>query len=244
MTEALFGKTITREFIPDDGFEAIITHSQVPSIYLFSVLPTFDQAYGGSGAIQNTNYWLHSDVLASRQYNYTPVADPASASSISYYDYYEAINFKLDSAGTTQTKIRSFPIRRAEVLDSQPGTTIEDIKDLWPEINAYISDIELDRYLTVAEELIRVSFEGAGTKWTSLRQLNRIKYAIAFKAIIMFSAVQLTKPNGDKFAARIEYFTKELNSLLAATKLPCDTDGDGVAESNSTLGSGYTTINK
>jgi hypothetical protein len=244
MTEALFGKTITREFIPDDGFESIVTHSQVPAIYLFSVLPSYDQAISGTGASQSVNYWTHSGVTASRGYSYAPVVDPSSASAITYYDYFEAINYKLEAAGTTQTKIRSFPIKRAEALDSKPNATITDIKYLWPEIVAYITDTDLDRYLTVAEELIRANFEGSGNKWTSLRQLNRIKYAIAFKAIIMFSAVQLTKPNGDKFASRIEYFAKELDSLLSSVKLPIDADRDGIAESISTTGSSYAVINR
>lgn len=244
MSEAIFGKTITRSFIPWDGASNIDTPSQVPSIFLFASEPSFDSAANGTGAVDTTNYWIHSSVTAERSYTFEAIADPQSASASSFADYWEAINYKLETAGATQTLKRSFPIRRAGALDSTTGTSVQDIKDLWPEVSAYITDSELDRYLVIAEELLRSSLEGNGMKWGSLRQLNKIKYCIAFKAIVLFSAIQLTKPNGDKFAARIEYFTKELSALMESVNLPMDADGDGVAESETQVGRSYTIIER
>lgn len=228
MTAAVFGKAFTRKFIPHDGENYLVLPTQTPHIYIYDSQPDYAAASAGTGAVQTISTWSQYTTEPEVTYSVSAIEDPDPSSTISEREYWEAINYILETSGEIQTKIRMFTISRAGALDDSPNATREDIKALVPQITSYIqSDAELDSYLAIAEDLLKIHYEGKGYKWSQLSNLQSLKYAVAFKAIILHSTAQLTKPNGDKFAARIQTFKELLGEITANVMLDVDTNNDG-----------------
>jgi hypothetical protein len=244
MTQCVFGKSTTRQFVADDGQDYLDLPSQVPSIFLFSSFPSADAAINGSGAFSTINYWIHDRTKADRVYTIPAILDPEPTGAIRSRDYYEAINFILESGGQIQTKVRSFEVHRADGTDSRPSTTKEDILDVWPGITAYINDYDLSRGLIVAETELRMDLEKKGLIWGRIYQLDRCKYALGYKVIANAAAGQVAKGNSDKFTWIVDYFTKKYNDAMAGLELPHDRDADGKAEEVVTPGQAYSVITR
>jgi len=228
MSKPVFGKSITRSFIVDDGEGALSLPSQSPTIYLFTTQPTRIDAIAGTGATQTITAWTANN--SSYDYQFAAVTDPDPASSNAEIEYWEAIKYVLQTAGSVQTKIRSFTIARAEVAISKPGTSLQDIKDVWSGVSNYIGDSQLGTFLEEAETLMRLKF---GKKaWVRLGDLEDAKFALAYKAIILMAETQIAKGfQGDKFEKLAIIFQNRYKEILASTSFPQDTDGDGKEDS-------------
>jgi hypothetical protein len=226
----VFGQAIRRVFIADDGHKYVILPQQTPAIYLFAFQPSQAQARSGSGAVSSVVTWTQPTDNPSRAYTLPAVADPTPNDPVVSRDYWEAVNFILETSGQVQTKLRSITLTRAGGIEAAPGTTKQDIKDLWPSVSSYISDAELDKYLAIAEMQTRIDLECKGRQWAQLSELPRLKYAIAFKAIVAMAVGQVARGNADKFQWLVDYFTTEYANTLTAICLPFDADNDGMPD--------------
>lgn len=231
MAQAIFGKDITRSFTADDGQAAVLLPTQAPTIYIFSTYPTLDGAQNGTGAVATISTWQQSLATGECTYTIPAIADPYPESAFVERDYFEAINYILQTSGQTQTKIRGFSIRRADALESIPGTTPADIKAAWPHVNAYITDAQLEKAIGLAEIQVRHDLAAKGYTWGRIFNLADTRIGIAFKAIEMAAAGEMSR-NGaqEKFAWMVNYFAGKYADYMGTIKLPMDKDGDGVAD--------------
>ena len=234
MAEHIFGKDLSRTFYPLENNEPINLPSQVPSIYLFSTQPALDDALNGTGAIatHTVSYWAESATTPyPRTYTIPAIQDPDQSSSKRCIGYWEAVNYIAQTAGQTQTKLRYFEIERAKVQSDQPGTTLADIKAVFPGITSYATDSQLGDALTVATAKVKLEFEGKGFVWGQMQDLYKLKYAIAYKTIEIACAAQVAKGNLSK-QWMVEYAHKEYNTILDAVQLRQDVDNDGFPDVN------------
>lgn len=229
MSNAVYGKAITRSFIADDGAAYITLPTQNPAIYLFpyGTIPSRAEALAGTGALQTVTTWTQTNT-EELTYTYSAVSDPDTSSNMLEREYWEAINYVLTTSGQVQTKLRMLIISRAEVLESVPGLTPDDVKNAWPGVTNYITDAQLASFVSLAEAEMR---RGIGiTKWGRLSRLIDARICLGYKAIEMAAASQVVKGNADKFVWMVEYFGNKYNEAISKIDLPIDTDGDGRPE--------------
>lgn len=230
MSNAIYGKTISRSFIADDGSQYLRLPTQTPTIYLFpyGTIPSRAQAAAGTGAIQTISAWTQSGASEELTYSYAPVIDPDTAGNMASREYWEAVNYVLDIGGQVQTKLRMLIISRAEVIESIPGLSAEDIIGIWPSVVSYTTSAQLANFLPLAEAEMRQEIGLA--KWSRLSKLVDAKICLAYKAIEMMAASQVVKGNADKFVWMVEYFGEKYTKAISKIDFPLDADGDGQPE--------------
>lgn len=232
MTSYVFGKDITRKFYPLEDNEPIDLPSQVPSIYLFSSMPTLDHARSGTGALSAAiNYWEETPTTPfTRTYTIPAIEDPNPTSLVPNLGYWEAVNYIVKTSGQIQTKLRQFDIEKAKATETVPGTLVQDLKDIYPNIGSYVlDDTVLSTFIKVAEDQIKIEFRQLGVDWGDIVSLKEFKYALAFLTIQYFSESQIIAGD-DKFAIRAEIYSKRYEATIAKIKLKYDPDGDGFAD--------------
>lgn len=222
-----FGQAFTRYFYPTDGDLPINLPTQTPHIYVFDSQPSREHAADGTGAIQTITTWTEVTITPyKRSFTVAAIADPEPTSSTYTREYWLAINFVTVAAGQTQTVVRSFEVSRVEGTESLPETTVRDVQDVYPQITSYLSPNELGEFIAIAESHVRTQLEAKGVSWPHVRDLKKLKSAIAYKAI-WFSALSQVKAAGDKFTVRMAEYAKLYDFIMDSIKLPVDLDKDG-----------------
>lgn len=226
----LFGLDIKRAFYPLRGTEPLLLPSQTPSIYVFADAPTRDEAQNGTGAVQTVSTWNEDTVEPyPRRYTIAAIDDPDPDSQIDEKWYWEAINFVNQDSEQTQTVIRAFRVIRAAGVGSIPGTSVEDLKRIYPAIESYLGNEELAAMLSTAETELKQDLEDRGLVWSKLFDLDKLRLALAFKAIALANLSQLVESN-DKFAVRSEIFERKYTGMLTKVNLPMDSGTDGAPD--------------
>ena len=235
MTSHIFGKDITRKFYALEDSEPINLYSQAPAIYLFTDQPSLTVARAGTGALQTVNYWSETTGIPyTRTYTFTAVDDPAPTSTTPPSSYYwEAINYYAKSGGQLQTKLRTIELEKPSATETVPGTTAQDLKDIYPAIDSYVeSDSELEQFIVVAQDEIKSQLKSKGIEWGTIENLKEFKYALAFLAIQYLSESQIVEAS-DKFAIRAEIYSKKYETALSRITVTHDTDNDGMPDTES-----------
>lgn len=224
---AHFGSDIIREFIPRPGEEFLPFPSQNPTIYIFEDKPTRTIAAAGTGAIATISSWTQlTAVPHAYQYVIPAIDDPDPTGVTAEVRYWEAVNYISQSGEQTQTVIRSFNIYRDEAGQDRPGTTVEDLKKVFPQISSYASDEQLDEVLLLAEDEIKRNLAKRGFLWSRLRNLHQIKIALAYRAIA-FNAMNQIVAEKDRHDIRFHNYLELSSNALNSALLPYDEDGDG-----------------
>lgn len=235
MDRYVFGQSISRTFYALQDNEPINIPSQAPTLYLFTDRPSFNAASIGTGALQTKNYWTHNaNAPYPRTYTWEPVPNPSPNGGEYIRQYWEGINWYNDLAQQVQTIIRPLELEATEQLDSIPGTTIQDIKDVYPKISAYLSDSELSAHLAIAIEEFKIDLEGRGIEYNRVSGLRKVKYALAYKSISISALSQVQEIN-DKHYLRWEQFDTMYRAILGKVELPVDFDGDNIPDSSADL---------
>lgn len=230
MDKYLFGQSISRAFFALQDNEPVNIPSQAPTLYLFTDRPTFSAASIGTNALQTKAYWTHSDTSPyPRYYTWDPVPNPSPNGGEYVKQYWEGINWYNDLAHQIQTIIRPLELEAAQELDSIPGTSVQDIKDVYPKIGAYLSDSELGAHLTIAIDEFKNDLEAKGIEYHQVSKLRKVKYALAYKAISVSSLSQIQEVN-DKHYIRWETYDNMYRSLLSRISMPVDRDGDNLPD--------------
>lgn len=230
-----FGKTITRKFYPKENDLPLSIHSQAAEIYLFEDKPTLSNARDGTGATQTITYWTQSGVTPYPQtYQFTPVDDPDPTGGNLWRSYWEAINFVLEVTEQKQTVVREFKIERPKANEDIPGTTVADVEQVFPDIESYFDDSEIEGFLSVAETELKNELLALNVRWSQVSSLTNTKLAIAYKAISNASLVQIKEP-GDRHNLRYNEFKAKYLITIKAIPLEIDLDGDGKADTKGPL---------
>lgn len=230
MTIYNFGKTITRKFYPKENDIPLSIPSQAAEIYLFANRPTWEDARAGTGAAQSVTTWSQGGVTPYPQtYSFSAVDDPAPTENLLSRSYWEAINFVAELTQQKQTVIREFTLERPRGNEDTPGTTVDDIKDVFPAINNYLTDAQIEAHLSVAEAELQNDLLARGIRWSRVAALANTKLAIAYKSLSLSSLSQI-KESGDRHALRYEEFKQLYQSAMKAVPIEVDTDEDGKAD--------------
>lgn len=230
MTIYNFGKTITRDFYPKENDLPLSIPSQAVAIYLFDSEPTWDAARSGTGAAQTVNYWSQSGTTPYRQrYQFAAVDDPDPTGNLLQRSYWEAINFVNELLAQTQTVKREFTIERPRGNEDVPGTTVDDVKEAMPSINSYLSDTQIENFLSIAEESFKSYLIGKGVRWSRVAGFTNCALAIAYKTVALCSLSQI-RESGDRHSIRYTEFNTLYASLLKSIPLEVDHTEDGKAD--------------
>lgn len=230
MTIYNFGKTITRKFYPKENDLPLSIPSQAAEIYLFDTRPTWSDARAGTGADQSITTWTQSGTSPYPQtYSFAPIDDPAPTENLLSRSYYEAINFVAELTEQKQTVIREFTVERPRGNEDTPETTVDDIREVFPAINNYLSDSQIEGFLSVAESELKNGLIARGIRWSRVAAFPNTKLAIAYKCLSLSSLSQI-KESGDRHAIRYDEFKKLYDSAMKAVPLEVDTDEDGKAD--------------
>lgn len=225
----IFGKDIVRNFYPLENNQPINLPTQTPHIYLFDTYPSLAAAAAGTSALQSLTTWSSQEADPyARTYTFTAINDPSPTSATNYKQYWEAINYVPKTGVTIAPLIRSIWLYRAEANETVPGTTAQDLKDIYPGITAYLTDAQLQDMLSIALEEMKLDFEASGLEWARIYDLYKTKLALAFKTIALANLSQIRESN-DKFQIRYKEFEDKYARAVTSLKLPYDYQGDGDA---------------
>lgn len=230
MADAIFGKSITRQFYPLENGEPINLPSQAPDIYLFSELGNVSDMILGTGAFDRIQYWTESATRPYlRQYVINAIQDPVPGESTREKTYYELINYVAQSAGQSQYHLREITVERALATESVPDTSISDMKEIYPGVDDFCSDVELSAHLSNAEEEVKLGFESKGFEWGKIKGLKKARLSLAYKAL-QIACESLIVNDGDRFAIKAITFRDRYNDFMKVLKFDYDSDADGTID--------------
>lgn len=243
MSDYWFGSSITREFWPLQNGEPYPLPTQTPSVYLFSAMPSADDALSGAGAFRTISSWTQASVTPYKcTYTINPI-EPPTESETRCLGFWESVKLVASAGGSAQSVLRYFELQRPEGTDADPDTTTDDVKAAYPGIASYIPNEELVSFLADAREELKIELSARGIKWTRLKQLQKARLVLAYKAISLASFSQF-QTQGDRHWLRYQEFSAKYKALLDDLKLPYDSDGDGDADETASPSYGTVVITK
>lgn len=235
----LFGRDISRTFAPLENNVPISLPSQSPTIYVFDSLPSRTVAAAGTGAVQTVSTWT-ANVSSPyvRTYTITAIVDPDPTGATASKQYWEALNFVLKSSGQTQTFIRTFLLERVEGQENVPGTSVEDVKAVYPSITAFLDDSDITKFLTQAVDAMKLYFEDKGMSWRRIYDLQKTKYALAYKTLALGLLTKFREP-GDRLHVLSEKYDELYGKELGQITLKYDTTGAGKPDTTKKVSQGF-----
>lgn len=242
----IFGKDIERVFYPHAGKEPINLPSQVAEIYLFSSQPTMTEAINGTNAIPShtVSYWEHNTISPyGRKYTIPAIADPDVDSAIPKRGYWQAINFYAKISAQKQTLLEYFEVRRAEGVPEVPSTSKYDLKNIYPAISSYVTDQQLENFIDIALDQIKLELKNKGVEYQTIDNLKDLKLALAYKTISLVSLSQIKEPT-DRFALRYDEFKTMYHQTMKLITLVSDSNSDGTIDTETPANRGAITVFK
>lgn len=226
MTEYWFGSSIIRNFWPIQDGEPYPLPTQNPSIYLFSSQPSAEAALSGDGAFQTKTTWTQASVEPYKcTYSLDPIPPPASGATQTL-GFWESIKLVAASGGQAQAVTRYFEVSKPSGTATDPETGRNDITGVYPGILSYLREDQLDTFLADAREELKLDLEARGLTWARLGELNKLRLALAYKAISLASFSQFQTLN-DRHYVRWKQYAEKCKALLDTVNVTNDVDGDG-----------------
>lgn len=225
-----FGASFTRTFYPTIDDVPVSIVGQAAEIYLFSSMPSLADAASGVGSFATISTWTQTGTPPyAATYTVPAINDPAPDSATPSRGYWESVRFAIQTGQQKQTVLRQFELKRIHGGASVPGTTVQDLKDMYPAISAYVSDAQLTEHLSIAENELRADLRARNIKWARAEDKARLNLALAYKCIANVAESMIREPN-DKHQFRMTRFEEKYNRALQATELQVDFDEDGQPE--------------
>jgi hypothetical protein len=224
LQQYVFGKTITREFYPLEGETPLRIPSQTCAFYLFEEKPSVEDAASGSGAVATgTQVSQSASSPYQIKYSFPPIQKPSDVSTAVFW---ESIKFVTETGGEESLVVRSLKLAVPENLDSIPGTTVKDLKDAFPSISNYLDDSELQAFIDLTEQELKLYFRSRGVLWSRIYDNQDLRLAIAFKAISDAAFSQVMSLN-DRHHIRHTHFKEKYDSLLNLLVIKYDPSNEG-----------------
>lgn len=225
-----FGIDIERIFTVEINEQPFNLPNQSPSIYVFDSQPSLENAQDGTGSFQTITSWTQSAIPPyARAYTIAAIDDPDPDGSVWYRDYWVAVNFKFASSEQTQTKVEAFRVQRSISVSDPIEIGKGDLTAIFPNIESYISDDDLEALLPVCLSQVRRDLKKKGKEWGQFRNHSELKMAVCYKAIALQALVSIREPD-DRHAFRFDQFEKWYQAEMASLYLDYDADNDGLAE--------------
>jgi hypothetical protein len=235
---------MARVFYPvSNGGEPLQLPTQTLEFFLFVDRPSIEDAEDGTGAISAGTQTAQSSTSPYQVgYTYPPYSDP-NPEEIGENEelLWESIVYYNQISAQKQVSIRSFKIARSFGMDDIIGTTADSVKDVFPSISNYMTDVEIQDFITNAETDLKTRLRAKGIRYERVLDLREFKLAIAFKAIADASVVSIVQPN-DKHAQRWSVFEDKYKDQLQMIVFAYDGDQDGEADSKHRAKSGITMV--
>jgi hypothetical protein len=222
-----FGTSFAREFYPtvDDGPLSIV--GQAAEIYLYSGMPSLTDAVTGAGSFATISSWTQTGTTPYKAtYTVPALIDPTPTSKVPSRGYWEVIRFAVQTGQEKQTVVRQFEVERVYAGASEPETTVQDLKDMYPAISAYASDSQLTEHLSIAKEELKADLLARNLKWSRVEDKARLNLALVYKTIANVAESQVREAN-DKHTVRVTRFEEKYNRALENAPLEVDFDEDG-----------------
>jgi hypothetical protein len=237
----IFGKTITRVFYPMQGDSPIQLPNQTVQVFVFEDRPGDDDALSGAGKIADgTQVSQSAQSPFHITYTLPPINKP---DAVEIKVYWESLVFIGQATQQSQFAIRSFKVATIEQLDSIPGTTSVDIKQVFPSIENYVTDLQVADFLSLAEQELKTELKGQGILWQRVYDLQELRLCLAYKVVSDAAASQIMT-NGDRHHVRFMMFKDKYNSLLKSVILGYDPDNTGAPTSHTRAEASYITARR
>lgn len=241
----VFQASISRTFYALAGNEPYQLPSQVPALYLFDALPELAAAQAGTGAIDSATNWAQStDTPFPNTYSFDPVTEPEPGITDDFSQtYYEAINFVLETGGATQTIVRALQLNKVREQEDQPDATVALIKEIFPAINSYLADTEVDDYIKLALDEVKIDLLAQGWEWHRAVELPNIRLAVAYRAISLGALGQI-RTRDDRHEIRYNEFNAKHIAILKSAKLQRQTSTTQLPTEKRQAQRGYTWVSR
>lgn len=235
---AVFGKSIKREFYPEDyDGQPVSIASLSPTIYLFLNEPSYSEATTGTNALQTVSAWDSQSTASPYKcaYTFTAVDDPYPESEVPSRGYWEVINAVLQTGEPAVPVKRYFDITRIKAPEARPGTSLDDLKAAFPDINNYANDNKLNQVLPTAEEELRSDVEASGVVWDTVGNIPKTRLALAYKALVFACMGQLLE-DSDRHEKRSDFFERLYRGQLKKIAIRFDSNEDKVIDAVTNTG--------
>ena len=245
MAAYVFGQDISFQFFPkDDEGDPVTPSADSPSIWIYSDRPDRDTVKNETGA---TSSVVGSEITSwtpsgnSREFTIPAISDPDTSSGTYSDTYYAGIKYTLETSGQQQINIVAFIVSRTVGYDVELDVPAADIEKYFPQIDAYVTEVQQDSFVTEAIEEIRATLRDSGFDWAKIRRPDRLRLVVIHKVL---SRVALSQYAGgdDGFLTMYEQSKLTADSMLSSVKLEYDSTGDQQTDSERSKGNFYRVI--
>lgn len=237
-----FGKSFSRWYYPlvDDTLPEGLLTAQAPAIHIFTTQPSRGQAQSGSGSFQTVTAWDWDSARNGWIYTVAVIDDPDPASSQDTRVYWEAINFRLQSAAQIQTDIRSLEMSRVSGQSFAVGVTDEMLRQYYPQLDSCSNSTQRYHQTILAIEDVKSRLKAKGYEWARVARPDRLTIAVAYRVLYMIMLVQIQAGN-DKYAIKYAEFKAIFDATIDSLSLEYDSNNDGLPDTqiNASVGTAF-----
>lgn len=230
MKRLVFGKDESVTFSYNEGSEP---SSDAPSIYVFSEKPTKAQVRDGSGSYvvgSEITSWSNGTAENSKEINIPAIDDPEPDSNTVTQEYYLGIEYYIQSSEQAQVVILPFLVSRPVGTLSGHELTIQDLIDVFPTLDEYITDYRLGKWVKLAiDDLSRDLKRQRNVRFDQVINQNDLKYPIALKAASLACYAEFDNP-GDQFYDRSKKYEKDYFEEIDSLEIEIDSNQDGTKD--------------
>lgn len=213
----LFGKDIAYTLHAfDDGLSIGLIPAQTYNAFIYDKQPSRTEALTGAGSLSTivVTHALSNTLIIS----IPAIDDPDPESFNSTKMYYVAVVFKLATAEQDQLIIRALPLERVQAKDKTIGVTTAKIKEVFPTINKFLGDSEIQAMIYLAQNEILNDLKSKGFKWSEIHRPDQLFSALLFKSLQYINTSQIQR-QGDRFSVSAELNSKSYSSQISFLKI-------------------------
>jgi hypothetical protein len=212
-------------FLYQDKTKITSIPAQTINAHIFKDSPSRSSAASGVGALQSK-----TQVLATGSepisIAFDALVDDDYAGSLDYRLYYVCINLRLKAAAQIQTIIRAIKVERVSGQDIEIGVTLENIKGIYPDVNEYLSDPELQTMLDLAKIDLVEDLSSKGFDWNQIYSPDQLFNALLQNVLVSVYNSQINR-DVDKFTRLADKAQARYEIIKGNLKLAYDATGAG-----------------
>jgi hypothetical protein len=240
-----FGKDTTYIFYPIDEDDNPLTPSvDAPTIYIYSDKPNRDEARNGTGTglIETISSWTNTtDPIDGKTFTIAAISDPNPDATEDSDPYWVCINYTLQTGEQSQVYIEEFNLYRPRGHTVILDIDANNIKMIYPAISSYLTDPQIENFVEVAKEELRIKLNKLGFQWDKIKRADLLYLPCAYLTIAEASLSQI-KEEGDRHQTRYDIFLDKAVNVLKNLELPYDSDDDGEFDDVAVAGTTYSVI--
>lgn len=222
-----FGTTFNLIWQYKENFPPI---DEPESVYIFDSQPSLAVAKLGTGAFQTISTWeVSEDNAHAKTIEIEPIDNPSPNDAVNEVSYWVAINYLLQDTEQEQTDVFEILLRANKGNLVGKEANISSIKEIFPEICSYATDLQIANYIAIAKAQAESDFKKKGIDYSTIRNLPDFWLATAYKVISLIGLAEF-KEQGDRHFTRYEEFSKLYDNHMRDLRVEVDTNVDGVVD--------------